>query len=261
MDLDDMEILKIIKESQTLPSDFDKNNKIYSPNVIELCIFSQLTPTEEIAYKERRLNSFTSGTVKKKDDMWNVDLNLGGKFDSQGHFIQVDDYKNEDKEDYKNESRNDDNEDEFINTFWLIKNKEKIEGPFTLAEMKEKDLNGLMIKRNTDKNFYEYDKLNVEFYNYKEEEIKKEEIKEEHWTERCLKSAKFLRKRKCENNIENIQKEIQGLTKMEARSKLLKVTNLNEADVLEFLNIFLAEVGIEICSDVDKDGFTKVKKR
>lgn len=183
--------------------------------------------------------------------------------------------------------------------YWIIKSgydSTITEGPFTTDEIKKLDLTGKFIKRTVDKKFVEIDKVEVsgDFYETFDAERITEEIKnrenvvnkeqsinpigpsdteiskkndhliqydDENWFLNCTKTSKLLKRRKCDMDLQTIEKEIRGLTKKDAKIKLAKITNLSEIDALDVLNLLVVEAKKEILSDVDRDGFMKIANK
>jgi hypothetical protein len=180
---------------------------------------------------------------------------------------------------------------------WLIRDKkEKIFGPFTKSEMRDKitnnELNDLYIKRDFDKDFIEYetisrevpnfldsDKLN-DFFNLNSLSLEVEGIslsdtdkKNRHdelqpfvtnkfkVEERSgfYKCTEFLRYKKVNMNIDVIVKKLYGKSREASVNLIGFMTNLSLSDSERLVDLIIEESKNSVI--VDKEGFMKVHKK
>lgn len=73
--------------------------------------------------------------------------------------------------------------------------------------------------------------------------------------EKCQKTHKFLKKLNISLSLEEIFNKAKDKTKNELIDQLYKETSIFKRDLNDFIDCFLEEVGIQVVSDIDKDGF------
>ncbi|KRH92474.1 hypothetical protein M153_55770001309, partial [Pseudoloma neurophilia] len=182
-----------------------------------------------------------------------------------------------------------------IETLWFFKNDTDLKGPLSttelLTEMKHSD--GLAkIKKLTDKFFVECTKqteteIEEEYKTNKDliEQSKSEEINKSQpeelkpqipspnqrrkstltltisdRLEKCQKSQRFLKRAGITIQLEEIFDLAKNKTKNEFINSLFKETAVNKRDLEDFTDCFLEEIGIQVVTDIDKDGFVIPQK-
>lgn len=277
-------IIEEIKNGFAKPKDLKNEELIFGPRVVPV-LFTETTYAEEEAYASKMLHVgpvskfFTKPSFKfgdENDIIWNIDENKKGTFDEDGRFVLE-------------ESMN-----EPSNTLWFFQiRKEHMHGPYTTAEMREKaknnELEHAMIKRNNDAvcvSFKRLKDLSLSLFDNEKgieavflEEIRAAEIQEQKQREtskagrrahpealileesvadilrRCNKSRDFLMRRKSRASMEDIEQKLEGKDKSTCIRVISKITGMSMADSETFLDIFIEESKLPICSNVDKEGF------
>lgn len=253
------EILNQLNKKYIKPKDLSDDQQLLD----EKCtphIMTTPTGLELIALDSKSIHPVLSKYNRPdiKSVEWTENVKPIG-FSASGKFLAVDDTKSGD--------------------LWFIKGKKMtVRGPYTASEMeamiKTGELVGSMIKRTSDTIFVSFEKIKKEcplgfsdpnlssVFVMKQEELPvyKKSTEGSTVVERCLKSAQFLKSRNSKLNILGVQKMINGLTKNEALRKLNQTSGMLPEENVKFLSGFLGECGIDICTDVDSDGFQAVEK-
>lgn len=277
-------IIEEIRSGFTRPKDLKNEELIFGPRVIPV-LFTDITFAEEEAYASKMLHvgpiskffakpSFKFG--EENDIIWNLDENTKGTFDEEGRFVLEECFS------------------EPSNTLWFFQiRKDLMHGPFTSTEMREKarnnELEDAMIKRNSDPvciSFRRFKDLSLslfdnekdieavfleeiheaEMYKQKQRELDrpdKRECSDKKILEgsiaeilgKCIKSRDFLIRRKSKANIEDLGKKLEGQDKSTCIKTISKITGMGRLDSETFLDIFIEESKLPICSNVDKEGF------
>lgn len=266
------------------PKDLKNEELIFGSRVVPV-LFTDTTFAEDEAYASKMLHVghvskfFTKPNFKfgeENDIIWNLEKNKQGTFDEEGRFVLEECF------------------DEPSNTLWFFQvRKDHMHGPFTSAEMREKaknnELENAMIKRNNDAvciSFKRLKELSLNLFDNEKgieavflEEIRvkemkmqklrehagvdKQEIPEKKVSEmsitdvlqKCNKSKDFLIRKKSKANIEDVGKKLEGQDKSTCIKTISKITGMGRIDSETFLDIFIEESKLPICSNVDKEGF------
>ncbi|ELQ75759.1 hypothetical protein THOM_1287 [Trachipleistophora hominis] len=290
---DQMMSFLTLKEER--PEDFDTTNPFYSLDTMPLKVLSSLDEREQAIYEERRLNSGISAirktqVIKRRereysDALWDIKIKEKneGFFDSQGNYIVEGGIEHEYEEEVcwlMKKGRC------MLGPF---NQKEMLE------MHERGDLAGSLIRRDVDKVFVEYEQLkdvpcvftgnmdermlneiftnahlhkkegsattDMPFYDACTQMVdepppppeKKKTLADR--LEECTRTIALLKKRNLTIRLYDIFVCIKGMKKDAAVQKMASITGLCTADNAELLDAFLEEVGVQVCRDVDKDGF------
>lgn len=174
-------------------------------------------------------------------------------------------------------------------TLWFLKADSELLGPLTTNELIgeiKKSENQVKIKKINDKFFVESQETTIKSlekdYSDKKAQVEseKKEIlqKSESIAEsalsspgmdqvenrgsnlsdkltNCKSSAKMLKRMGISLKLREIYTLAKDKTKNDAVSELFKATNVPKGDLIDFMDTFLSEIGIQVVKDVDKDGF------
>ncbi|ELA46749.1 hypothetical protein VCUG_01775 [Vavraia culicis subsp. floridensis] len=288
---DQMMSFLTLKEER--PEDFDTANPFYSLDTLSLKVLSAFDEREQAIYEEKRLNSGIS-TVRKThvakrrekehpDALWDIKIKERneGFFDSQGNYIIEGGVEHEYEEEVC----------WLIKKGGCMQGPFNQKEMYDMHE--RGDLIESLIRRDVDKVFMEYEKLksvpriftsnmdehalNEMFSNahlHKKEgaavtdmpfydtctHMADEPPHEKKKTladrlEDCTRTRNLLKKRNLTIRLYDIFVCIKGMKKDAAVEKMRGITGLCMADNAELLDSFLEEVGVQVCKDVDKDGF------
>lgn len=281
------ELLSKIKSGMAKPTDLNEKSIIIGESKVPV-LLTPMTGEEREAYEDKKIhvdisNNYSKSYGKKQDKrdeetdiLWNT-ADIEDKivfFNDQGRLI-VDSLPN-------------------TSTFWFIEDKDnqKTLGPYTIADMmekmKSKELKDCKIKRGKDNKFisiaevinncpklfeddeknidklFEKNNINVEVNVEKVIEQKKQPIKKNEPVDiktvinNCTKSVDYLSKKTVKINILDIYKKIFNLTKNQAIRSINKMTGMSMIDSEIFMNLFIKESVIPVCSNVDEDGFESI---
>ncbi|KAM0681584.1 hypothetical protein GINT2_000097 [Glugoides intestinalis] len=161
-----------------------------------------------------------------------------------------------------------------ISVSWLLKRNNVLEGPFTekefesfISTVKKEDC---LVKRDFDKGFVKLTKLmeEVPMLNFKElnkffaenqvvDQVKKGDdfFEASIINEKNSKFTNFLRNHEISASIDFITKNIKGMRKNEAVELLKDITGLDKCVNTALVDLIVENAGVQILSDVDKDGF------
>ncbi|EPR78120.1 hypothetical protein SLOPH_1758 [Spraguea lophii 42_110] len=231
--------------------------------------FTPLTDLEMQAYEERKINSspyygrkVQPKKVYKKDVDWDIDVKNTsiGYFDKKGQFIKA--HKEEEKE-----------------VMWIIRDEDKnIKGPYKTRELRDMEKEGsfknMYLRRVTDRIFIPYEKLKEieNWYSieaklsqlFVEEKKKEKEIVPQcidKNLKNCIKTEKLLKKLKINMSVEELHKKIDKKSRKDSSEILKKENKMIQQDVDDLLDVFLKEIKVKVCIDVDENGFLIVGKK
>lgn len=161
-----------------------------------------------------------------------------------------------------------------IHVSWLVKRKNVLEGPFTEKEFESfvisAEKEDCWVKRDFDKGFVKLSSLmeEVPTLNFKElnkffavnqvvDEVKKGDdfFEPSIINEKNSKFSNFLRNHEISASIDFITKSIKGMRKNDAVELLKEITGLDKCVNTALVDLIVENAGVQILSDVDKDGF------
>lgn len=280
------EMTAMLSLKEDMPKDFDTSSMFYSLEVVPIKLLQPLDEREKCIYEEKRLNSGISGHKKAyarrkerecQDVLWDVKIKekSEGYFDAHGNYIVE---KGTEEDDVA----------------WIVKKKGSVHGPYSTGEMLELhtrgDLKGMLVRRDCYRSFVEYSELcnvpflftdrmdetvlneifaekslqknkkmeSMPFYDthvHPVEKVKDKKIAVADRLDSCTRTRGLLKKRNVAVGPSDIFECIKGIMKDMAVERIMGMTGLCAADSAEILDVFLEEIGIQVCKDVDKDGF------
>lgn len=144
-----------------------------------------------------------------------------------------------------------------------IKNKNYFKDDVFDEIIEEVEEEILLNKKINEMKLKESQKNNEEIKKEKKE-VEKRELTDEERKEKiegCVRTRKYMDRIKCNLTLLELESNIRGLSFSKANIKVRKLTKLDVILVNEMLKLFLKEVKIKICSNVDEKGFISRIKR